>query len=258
MTKLQANVLLFGLLFSLLGCAQKNAPTGMRHEEIRSTQQLKIGLIDFGAGFDRRGIDGCADQFPKIEVVGEPALVSSLRKEGIYSERLLEWGSDFGSFRSVRGFHILFLTFELDGRTYLRSVNYLRQSVSTVVLDVKSPSCEELLRKERMVVVESHPQIADVGIGERKIGEAPVWVWLRPGDYKIDCILPEQIFKPVPLKVPGTVRVLCQRENSSAVTRGADQPEEMTGEEKAGSVLVYIVGGAASIAAILLPILFFL
>lgn len=226
----------------------------MRHEVIRSTQLLKIALIDFGTGFDRRGLDDCSNDLPAVAVVSEASLVTSLRKDGILPTTLLEWGNDFNRFQTVEGLHLLFLVFGDGTKKYLRAVNYLSQAVSTVVLDVASPKCDELLRMERMVVIESHPPIADVDLAGRRIGEAPVWVWLRSGSYEVNCSLPGQVFKPIRLAVPGTLRVLCQRENTEAA-RTIDQPEYQTGEEKAGSILVYVVAAAASVAAVVVPLL---
>lgn len=247
--------LLLFVVLALSACAHSPARSPMRREAIRATQLLKVAWIDFGSGVDRRGFQACPEAFPGIEVIGEPSLIPTLRKDGILPEHLLEWESDFPRFRSIQGLHLLFLVFEAGPKIYLRTVNYLSESVSTVVLDVPSPKCEELLRKERVVVFESHPPIADVFLAGRRIGEAPVWVWLRNGNYEVSCALPGQIFKPIDFAVPGPVRVLCQRENTRPAT-GADQADETTAEEKAGSVLIYLLGAAASIAVIVLPILF--
>jgi hypothetical protein len=227
----------------------------MRGEEIRSTKLLRVGWIDFGTRAGRRGVDRCPEEFPALEVRSEASLVAAWRKEGVLPEHLLQWGSDFSRFRPIRDLHLLFLVFEEGPKRYLRAVNFLSRSVSTVVLDVASPRCEELLRKERLVGIDSHPPIADVSVDGRVVGEAPIWISLRKGSYEISCALSGETFKPMEISIPGVVKVLCQRENTDSRS-SLERDDDITSGEKAGSVLVYLLGAAASLAAVILPILF--
>ena len=108
-----------------------------------------------------------------------------------------------------------------------------------------------------MVFADSHPPLADLSVDERPLGEAPLWIWLRDGAYRLGCKLPEQRFKSVSFTVPRASSVLCQREETMAVS-DVRTDEKMSGEEKAGSVLVWMSGMAGTLAAIILPILFLL
>lgn len=236
---------------ALAGCGHSQPPSSLKNREIYSAQLLRIGLVDFGTGFNRRGLDRCPNEFPAVEVESEAALLDRWKQSGLAPEHLLTWGEDFARFRAVGNLHLLFLVFEQDSKPYLRSVNFLSRTVSTVKLDVAGPRCDELLRKERVIVVDSYPPLADVSLGGRVVGEAPAWIALPKGTHEVRCELPGQIFKPVAVTIPGVVQALCQRENTAP-----PEQDELTGSEKAGSVLVYVVGGLASIAAVVLPLLF--
>ena len=108
-----------------------------------------------------------------------------------------------------------------------------------------------------MVFLDSHPPLADLILDDRPIGEAPLWVWLRDGKYRIQCKLEGERFQPVTLTVPKVASVLCQREDVTGVT-DVKTDEKMTAEEKAGSVLIWTAGMAGTLAAILIPILLLL
>ena len=226
----------------------------MRDESILSTQKLKIALYDFGTRFDRSALKQCGNAFPAVELAEEAELKRILRKQGLEPKDLLRWGENFESFQTIRDFHLLLITFVENRRVYLRAINYFGKYVSTVMLDVKRPTCAHILRGQRFMVVDSSPPIADVKVDDRFIGEAPVWTWLKDGQYVVNCALPGQIFNPLSVKIPIDVHVLCRRENISS-SSVPNTEEKASMEEKAGSVLVYIVGGAAALAAIVLPIL---
>ena len=244
---------LFFALFSG-GCSGKRPPSPMRDEAIVSTQKLRIGLFDFSKGFDRSGLRKCPNDVPSVELVEEAAVHRQARDLGITPEKMLEWEERFDAFSPLRGYHLLLLVFRGPGKTYLRTVNFLGRYVSTVEMDVGSPSCRDILRTQRLVVIDSSPPIADVKIDGRMVGEAPVWTWLKDGNYSVECVLPGEVFSKVSLDVPKTVDVFCQRENVQPSGAGIER-DDSTAEEKAGSLLVYIVGAAAAIAAIVVPIL---
>ena len=215
-----------------------------------------MGLIDYGVNLNRSGIDSCSEEFQSIQIQSEPSIVAMLRHEGILPEELLRWGNEFGRFQVLSQFDLLFLVLRSEGVTYLRTINYLAKFVTTVILDQTIPACIDLLRANRLVLIESHPPFADVIMDDRVIGEAPLWVWLRDGVYEIRCSLPEQFFKSVQFVVPKDFRMLCQRENRQ-VKGGMTQEDEVTMDEKVGSVLVYVLAGVTSLAAIILPFLLF-
>jgi hypothetical protein len=228
----------------------------MKHETIFSTQKLRMAVLDYGTNFSRRGMDACGRDYSATEVMDEGSFVAFLRNRDLKPSQLLDFGQEFSKFQQIPGVDLLLLVFQSGEKRYLRSVNYLGHRISTFLLDVKQPSCEEVLRLERLVLVESHPPLADVSIDGRKIGEAPVWVLLKEGAYQVHCSLPDQVFKPVPFSVPRDTRVLCQRENS-AVRNLPGQSDEPTLEEGASSIFLYLLGAAASVAAVLVPILIF-
>ena len=229
----------------------------MKDQSIFSTQKLQIGLLDPGHYVDRTALDACPNEYPSVEVLGETFVHRSLRDSGIPADRLYQWGDEFAPYENLKGFHLLLLPFRSQGQTYLRTVNYFGKYVTTVLLDVRTPTCGDILRAQRLFVAESIPPIADVLVDRRPVGEAPVWAWLRDGTYEITCQLPGQTFRPMQLTIPRETRIVCQRENVDSAT-SAGKDEKMTAEEGAGAVLIYIVGAAAAAAAIILPLLLFL
>ena len=240
-----------------VGCGKRKAPSPMKDESIVSSHRLHVGIFDYGSELDTSALASCSDQFPSVEILNEKAVHRSLRDSGLNPERVFEFGDHFDSYLQIRGFHLLVLAFEADGKSYLRMVNYIGRYVSTVLLDVKSPTCGDFFRAQRFLVVESHPPLADVFVDERPIGEAPVWTWLRDGTYEVTCKLTGQFYKPIDVKIPSENRVTCYRENMTSEQR-AKEEEKMSAEEGAGVVLLTIIGIAGSIAVALLPILFLL
>jgi len=64
---------------------------------------------------------------------------------------------------------------------------------------------------------------------------------------------------PIAVTIPQDTRAVCMREASDQKAASKEnETEPMTAEEKAGSVLIYIVGLAATAAAILVPLLLLL
>jgi hypothetical protein len=215
-----------------------------------------MGWIDFGTGVSPEGIEKCPEEYSATEVFNEPTMISLLRSKGLEPNQLLQWGTRYDAFAQLPEVQLLFLFFRVGDIRYLRTVNRLGQFATTVILDVSRPNCKDLIRSQKMVLVQSHPPIADVLIDGRKVGEAPIWVHLKDGAYVAACLLPGQTFKPVPFTIPHDSRVLCQRENSAA-QNVPGEPDKPTIEEGVSSVFLYLVGSAASIAAIVVPFLIF-
>jgi hypothetical protein len=260
MTRRKKRKALFWVLSVCLlapSCGSKRAPSPMSGETIFYASELKMAVFDFGTGLDRSRLEECSREFPSVEILGEDGVHRALRAAGLTPNTLLAWGEDFESFRQLKGLHLLLLVFPRDNRTYLRTVNYLGRYVTTVVLDVARPGCEDIFRAQRVVSIESHPPYADIQLDGRGIGESPLWAWLRDGTYEIQCRSPGEKFRPVKLQIPKDVRVQCLRENVKSDTRAAED-EPMTAGEKTGSVLVFLVGAIAAVAAILIPLLFLL
>lgn len=227
----------------------------MAGQPIHAVQDLRIAYFTHNSKADPRFLLGCADDFPALHVLDESVVHRMLRDQGIPLETFLNWGENFAEYERLKGLHLLFIFFSDGGKNYLRSVNYMGRYVTSAVMDV-SPTCGQLLRSQRLFVVDSVPPIADVKLEDRLIGEAPVWTWLRDGKYAFTCELPGQSFKPVAATIPGDLRVVCQRENVQEKSPGV-QEDKVSTEEGMGAVLVYIVSGLATLAAIVLPILFF-
>ncbi len=240
----------------LAACGPKRPPSPMKDEKIFSISTLNLALFDPGVVINRKGLRACGNEFPHVNVLEETEVHRALRNHGFSPEELLSFGDRFDAYSSFSEFHLLLIPFENKGQAYLRIVNFLGKYVSTVLLDVRNPKCVDLLRAQRLVVVDSQPPLADVQVDGRAVGEAPVWIWLKDGTYEVKCALPGQIFKPISVVVPKDVMTICQRENTTSKAGPGDSDEKMTAEEGAGSVLVYIVGAAATAAAIIIPLLF--
>lgn len=247
------SVILCLIFFLLESCSSHRPSSPMRDKPIFSSQKLHIAILGFGLSLDRGQFNRCAQDFPALTVYSEPDTVAILREQRIYPEKLLEWGEDFSLYQRLQGIELFLLTFEENGVSYLRTVNYLSRSISTVVLDIASPSCIQLLKSQRLLLVQSHPPLADVAINGRNLGEAPIWTQLKDGRYQVSCKLPGEVFRPVSVLIPEDVQVLCQRENTS----GDRQSKEIGTDEAVGSVFIFVVGALVSLAAAVLPFLFF-
>ncbi len=229
----------------------------MRDEKVFFSNKFRVAVFDYGSGFHRSGLDQCEQEFPAVEVVGETYVHRILRNAGLNPEEMARFGDVFEPYKKLRGIHLLLIAFREGGEHYLRIVNYLGRYVSTVVLDIQNPTCEDILRAQRIVAVESNPPFADIQMNGRKLGESPLWIFLRDGSYEIECKLPGQMFSPIRFKMPGTAHVQCSRENVQSKAQ-VDEFHKMSGEEKAGSVLIYLVGIAGAIGLGILPFLLFL
>jgi hypothetical protein len=228
----------------------------MEEEAIPSFSTLRIAVFNRGSGLDRTALEACPAQYPQVEVLDEVAVHRALRAAGMTPDALLALGDRFAAYGPFRDFQLLLIAFRAGGRDHLRIVNFPGRYVTTVLLDVPRPTCNQILAGQRLVSLDSIPPLADLKVDERPVGQAPLWLWLRDGDYRVECAEVGHTFKPVPLKVPAQTRLVCQREEMVSAPGGAMEPEPMTGEEKAGSVLVTILGIAATAAAVILPILF--
>jgi hypothetical protein len=254
--KRKSSLLLAALL--LAACAGKSGPSPMKDETIRSTGRFTMAIINFGSGLDRTALEECPSEYPGLTVLDDTAVHRAARDAGITAEELLTFGNSFPSFERMQGLNMILVAFRSGKKDYLRVVNYLGRYVSTVLLDIRRPKCEDIFKAQRLVVFDSVPPLADVKVDGREIGEAPAWVWLRDGNYRATCAMPGHTFKPVSVSVPKDTRAICMREElSEKAAAKNNEMEKMTAEEKLGSVLVYIVGAAATAAAIILPLLFF-
>ncbi len=254
--KLKAEILLVGAL--LAACSGKTGPSPMKGEAIRSAHRFTMAIINFGSALDRTLLEQCPSEYPGLEVLDDTAVHRAARDAGFTAQDTLRFGDSFAKFERMQGFQLLLIAFRSGKQDYLRTVNYLGGYVSTVVLDLPRPRCDDIFRAQRLVVIDSVPPMADVSVDGRPIGEAPAWVWLRDGNYKAQCQMEGHTFSPVPIAVPKTPRAVCMREetNSKIAATKEGEMDPMTGEEKAGSVLIYIAGAAATAAAIILPLLF--
>jgi hypothetical protein len=195
-------------------------------------------------------------QYPNISVEDDVAVHRLARDSGIPVATLYNPATPYEEYEKIQGVHLLLLAYKSGNADYLKVVNYLGRYVSTVQLDVSRPTCKQLFQAQRIVLIDSNPPYADISLADRKLGEAPLWLWLKDGEYQINCELPEQKFKPKRISVPKDIDVICQREDV-ALNDNMQEEVKMTGEEKAGSVLIYVVGAIASAAAIILPFLLF-
>lgn len=227
----------------------------MRGESLYSAAVLNVALFDPEKVMDRSQYENCDREFSTVKMLYESDVHRSLRDANIGAQSLLLKGADFAPYESLKGFHLLFLPFQRGGVKYLRTVNFLGRYVSTVVLDIEKPDCGQLFAAQRLVQVDSHPPFADLDVDGRPAGEAPRWLWLRDGAYTLECALPGEVFKPQRFRMPTQENVICGRENTQAKA-AVTEDEKMTAEEKGGAVMVYLVGIAGTLAAIVLPILF--
>lgn len=115
-------------------------------------------------------------------------------------------------------------------------------------------TCQQMLAKLGYVYIQSSPPMAQVLIDGKSVGKAPRWEKLNLGGYTVECKTQQDIFYPVSVQAGQDVKVICQRQNQQAKTETQD---ELSGEEKAGGILMYIGGGLVSLAAIVLPFIFF-
>ncbi|MFH1017767.1 MAG: PEGA domain-containing protein [Pseudomonadota bacterium] len=255
--KRKLEILLISVL--LAACGGKAGPSPMKGEAIHSTSRFTMAILNLGSALDRTLLEQCPASYPGLEVLDDTAVHRAARNAGVRAEGLLAFGETFPQFERIQGFQLLLIAFRSGKQDYLRTVNYLGGYVSTVLLDIPRPRCDDIFRAQRLIVIDSVPPMADVKVDGREIGEAPAWVWLRDGKYKTQCVMQGHTFKPVTVAVPQASRAVCMREEVNPKTAAeADQMEPMSAEEKAGSILVYIVGAAASLAAIIIPILFLL
>lgn len=245
------------LVSCALACSSHKPLASMAGEVIPYRKTLRIGLYDWDKGMDRSGLTDCAQKFESISFLEEADVHRALRDSGLSQKGLFSLGDSFESYETLQGFDLLLLSFPSGAKRYLRMVNYMGRYTSIVTIDESPVSCEALLKAQRLVQIDSVPPFADISLGKRAAGEASEWLWLKDGSYDLRCTLPGSVFKPVSFMMPGPAQVLCQHEGGSGVNSVREGADGATAEEAAGSVLVYIVGVAASLAAIIVPILLF-
>lgn len=114
-------------------------------------------------------------------------------------------------------------------------------------------SCKQMLQTLGYVFIESSPPGADIIVDEKFVGRTPRWFRWSVGAHSVTCQNTRDVFKPTSVKFGESVHVLCERQNQQSSTMTSD---DLTGEEKAGGILVYLGAGLVSLAALVLPFFF--
>ncbi|MCB0307842.1 MAG: hypothetical protein KDD48_00605 [Bdellovibrionales bacterium] len=115
-------------------------------------------------------------------------------------------------------------------------------------------SCDAELKESGWVFFDSSPPGASFKIDNEKQARAPVWTRLAKGQHQVLCENGRDSFMSTDFIAGQDLKVLCSRQNQASQS---DTDEELSNEEKAGGILMYVLGGLASIGAILLPFLIF-